>query len=329
MKRVLSILVGIMFLVGIAYFSQDRMALDVQKYGDKQLQTQYKFSDDNYLVTILQGAQNITYTLDEHNKRTSKIVNGKVEEKYLWQGEEKLFIVTDNKDKVLREYLYKTKYDLLPYGMKSNNQSYRFIYNKMRTLRVVLNSKNQIVKVLDYDTNGKVIKDTNPNLKVDFSYASGLLESNSGVLFFPEGMYHTFNGEWISKIKSDDIIQNLKQLTKLPKNKVYQCSDTLDTYYHSYLCTNGDCSGLYAIDYLNYFNGRGIMGDNSKYFNSKRCEVVSLSDRLYDNKKFSLCVEEKIKSKEIKTFDAISHNCHHEIDQIVTSCKNISKKGNS
>jgi len=329
MKKIILIVIVLVIGSVIVYFNQDRMALDILQYENKQLKTKYKFSDENHLISITQNKQKITFILDENNKRVSKLVNGKLIEKYLWQGEEKLFIVTDTKGNVLREYLYKTKYEALPYGMKINNQVYRFIYNKMRTLRVVLNSQNKIVKVLDYDKNGKVIRDTNPSLKVDFSYASGFLEPYTGVLFFPEGVYNSQTGEWITKIKSDDIIQNLKQLTSLPKNEVYHCSDTLDTYYHSYLCTNGNCGGLYAIDYLNYFDGRGVIGDNSKFFHSKRCKPIKIKSELYDKEKFSVCVEKRINSKEIKAFDAISHNCHHEIDQIVTSCKNKSKKGNS
>lgn len=329
MKKI--ILIGIVLILGsvIIYFNQDRMALEILKYENMDRKTKYQFSQGNHLFKIIQKNREISFNLDDSFIRIAKLINGRVIEKYLWQGDEKLYLVTDSNDNVLREYLYKTKYDTLPYGMKIKDQIYHFIYNKMRTLRVVLNTQKQIVKIVDYDKNGKVIKDTNPSLKVDFSYGSGILEPLSGLLFFTEGVYNPKNGEWITRIKNDDVIQNLQQLSNLPKKDVYLCSDTLDTYYHSYLCTNGNCGGFYAINYPEYFDTKGVMGDNSKYFHPDRCNKIELSGEIYNTNKFSLCVEKKIQSKEIKMFDALSHNCHHEVDEIINHCKNKSKKENS
>lgn len=329
MKKVIYMLNTLIVLGVILYFNQDRMALEVLKLQEETTKTKYSFSNDNHLIKIVNSNSEIEFSLNEDNRRDAKYLNKKLIEKYLWQGDEKLYIVTDDKDNVLREYFYKTQQDNLPYGMKANNQTYYFIYNKMRSLRVVLDSKNQVVKTLEYDKNGKVKKDTKPALQVDFSYASGIVDVSSGLLFFNEGVYDPNLGEWISKVGNDDIIDNLKQLTKLPKNDVYLCSDTLDTYYHSYLCTNGNCSGLYAIDYLNYFNGRGMMVDNSKYFHPKRCNKISIENQLFSLDQFSGCVEKKMHSKKIKKFDALTHNCHHEMDEIIQSCKKISQRKDS
>jgi hypothetical protein len=328
MKKFIFLILGIVLASVIFYFLQDRMALEVLQKQNAQQNMQYLYNKENQLQQIASKDQTITFLFDQSNRRASKLIDKKVVEKYLWQGDEKLYIVSDPKDTVLREYLYKTRYDTLPYGMKSGNQTYYFIYNKMKTLRVVLNQQKQVVKVLDYDQNGKLIKDTNPNLIVDFSYASGLLESKSGLLFFPEGVYNPKNAQWISKIKNDDIIQNLKHLSGLPQDEVYLCSDTLDTYYHSYLCTNGKCGGFYAIDYMNYFDGRGAMSDNSKYFHPDRCNKIDIKKELYDTKKFSVCVGKSIQSKEIKMFDAFTYNCHDEVDAIIKKCKSRSLKEN-
>lgn len=293
MKKFIFLILGIVLASVIFYFLQDRMALEVLQKQNAQQNMQYLYNKENQLQQIASKDQTITFLFDQSNRRASKLIDKKVVEKYLWQGDEKLYIVSDPKDTVLREYLYKTRYDTLPYGMKSGNQTYYFIYNKMKTLRVVLNQQKQVVKVLDYDQNGKLIKDTNPNLIVDFSYASGLLESKSGLLFFPEGVYNPKNAQWISKIKNDDIIQNLKHLSGLPQDEVYLCSDTLDTYYHSYLCTNGKCGGFYAIDYMNYFDGRGAMSDNSKYFHPDRCNKIDIKKELYDTKKLQRMCRKK------------------------------------
>ncbi|MDX9796593.1 MAG: hypothetical protein WCY75_10470 [Sulfurimonadaceae bacterium] len=328
MKKFILLVLGISLFSIIFYFSQDRMALEVLQKENLRQNVQYLYNKDNHLQHIALKGIKITFLFDQSNRRVSKLIDQKVVEKYLWQGDGKLYIVNDSNDTVLREYLYKTKYDTLPFGMKSRNQTYYFIYNKMQTLRAVLNQQKQVVKVLDYDQNGKLIKDTNPNLKVDFAYASGLLESKSGLLFFPEGVYDPKSAQWISKIKKDDIIQNLKHLSSLPQDDVYLCSDTLDTYYHSYLCTNGKCGGFYAIDYMNYFDGRGTMSDNSKYFHPDRCNKIDIKKELYDVKMFRLCIEKHIESKEIKIFNAFANNCHDEVDAIIKKCKSRSLKEN-
>jgi len=210
--------------------------------------------------------------------------------------------------------------------MKFDNQIYYFIYNKMNTLRIVLNQQKQVVKILKYDNNGKIVGDTNKKLKVDFSYAGGLLEPLSGLLFFEEGVFNPKRGKWISQIENDDIIENLKKLSQLPSTDVYECSDTLDTYYHSYLCTNGRCGGFYAINYMSYLDGLGTMSDNSKYFHLKRCNKVNISTNLFNTKKFSQCIENEIQSKEIQRFDFLTDNCHHKVSEILNQCKSVSQK---
>lgn len=329
MKKLLYVFLIVTAASAVIYFNQDRMALEVLQTQNPQTKTQYKFSDENQLTIISIGDKEITFTLDGYGRRYTKFINEKVIEKYLWQGDEKLYIVTDKNDNVLREYLYKNKQDLLPYGMKTANETYRFIYNKTRSLRVVLDSKNKIVKILDYDENGSITRDTNPTLEVDFTYAGGTLERVSGLLFFLEGVYNPKGAKWITKIKNDDIIDNLKTLSQMSENEVYICQDTLDTYYHSFLCTNGNCGGLYANDYLNYFNGTGVIVDNSKYFNKNRCNKLILETSSYDTNQFSLCVDKKIRSKEIKHFDALSHNCHHEVDKTIEDCKKTSQRKDS
>jgi hypothetical protein len=295
------------------------MALYVLKTTDEKTKTSFLFSKNNHLSSII-ATKKIDFILDKEGQKVSKAVNGNVVEKYFWLGDERLYLVTDAKNNILREYLYKTKYDILPYGMKSQGNEYKFVYNKMRNLRLILDSEERVVKMIDYDEKGLRVKETNPHLKVDFSYAGGIMESETKLLFFLEGVYNPNSGQWISKIKNDNIIQNLKQLTRLPTDEVYQCTDTLDVYYHSYLCTNGRCAGLYATDYLNYINGKGFMVDNSAYFNSKRCNPVKLPKKSYDKKIFSSCVYNKIQSRSLKVFDAFRHNCHDEVKEIIQFC---------
>lgn len=326
MRKLIYIFLIISIFFVVLYFGQDRMAINLLSTTDETTKMRFSFSQNNHLLSIITPTQKINFILDKEGQKVLKSINGDIIERYFWLGDKRLYLVTDSKNNILREYLYRTKYDVLPYGMKCQEDEYRFVYNKMRSLRLVFDSTDKVVKIINYDEKGERVQETNHELKVDFSYAGGLVESETKLLFFLQGVYNPRSGQWISKIKNDDIIENLKQLTQLANDEVYQCSDTLDMYYHSYLCTNGQCGGLYATDYLNYINGNGYMIDNSAYFNPKRCSPVELPNRDYDKKIFSSCVHNKIVSQETKVFDALRHNCHHEVDEIIKYCTKKSQQ---
>lgn len=323
MKKI-SLFVLLLFLVSIVvYFNQDRDKLYIQNPKSGR----YSFNEDNILRLVKDKYKTISYTVDANSLRLEKKINGTTVQKYFWQGREKLKLITDSKNNVLREYLYRNKYENLPYGMRVDDKLYFFIFNKLKSLKLVLDENNRIVKALDYDKRGVVTRDSNPLLQVDFSYAGGVLDKDAKLLFFAQGVYDPINQKWISKIKDIDIIKNIKNLNRLKQTKVFTCNATLDVYYHSFICTNGRCGGLYATDYLNYIDGLGYMIDNSYYFDAARCTELSLSHK-HDKAIFSQCVYQRINSQKKKAFDAFRHNCHHEVKEIIKACKKRSKKGN-
>lgn len=311
------IAIFIVIFIGVGYyFSQDKTALYIVNNSDT-----YTFTKTNHIKSI----GNIEYIYDANGYKIAKTIDSFVKERYVWLGEGQLKAVLDGNGNVLREYIYEDKYSMLPKSMVINGDTYGFIYNPMRSLRLVVKDE-QIVKILDYNHQGVLIQDTNKELKVDFGYAGGLWDWDSNLLFFIQGVYNPSENKWITKVKDIDIIENLQQLNATKDDEVYICNATLDVYYHSYLCTSNQCGGLYATDYLNYFNGNGAMIDNSYYFNHNYCKPLDLSDR-YDNKLFASCVKENIEPKNNLLFDAFRHNCHHATDEIIKQCKQISLKG--
>ena len=300
------------------YFNQDRTAL----YRVTQNKI-FSFTKTNHLKGIT--SLKLDYLFDSENIKLAKIINGTIVERYLWGGEGQLLAVTTPQGEILRQYLYDTPTATLPRQMKVKDKLYKFIFNPMRSLRVVLDEQNQIVKIINYDENGFITKDTFPSLKIDFAYAGGIWDEDAKLLFFPQGVYDLFEQKWISKIKDIDIIENLKQLNNLNSHEVYQCNATLDVYYHAYLCTKNQCGGFYAKDYLKYFNAQGSMINNSIYFNHARCKQINLPSD-YDAEIFSQCVTKRITSHQDSTFDAFSHNCHHEVSDIINTCKAQAKK---
>lgn len=325
MKQLITTIFALFVCAAIYYFNQDRLALYIQKDIDTSA---YTFTSFNNIQSVRAQGNSVRFIFDEEQQRVKKIINGQVIEKYHWLGEQRLHLVTDARGNVLREYLYDSKHSALPYAMRVNGKTYRFIYNPMHSLRLVFDEEEHLVKMIDYDSRGKRVKETNPSLTVDYSYAGGIQESVSKLLFFVEGVYNPAFGKWITRIKRDDVIENLRALNQLENDTVYECEDTLDTYYHSYLCVKGKCGGLYATEYLNYFNGEGVILDNSNYFKPARCALITLPKN-YDQQDFTSCVTEKIAPRNVKLFDAIEHNCHHEVEDIINTCKITAYKGQS
>lgn len=304
----------------IYYFNQDRTKVYIQINKSDTLKTQYFYSDNNKLLKIITPNLTIEYDFDELHRRIAKKINSKTVEKYLWLEDNKLLATLDINNNIKQLYNYKSKNASLPYSMTQKGKTYYFIYNKMKSLKLVVDKNQNILKVLKYNTNGEMISDSNPSLTIAIGYAGGLYDEHSLLLHFKEGIYNPKISKWITKIADQDIIQNLKDLNLTKEEDVYQCSATLDVYYHSYLCAGKQCGGLYANDYLNYFNGTGEIIDNSNYFNKKICKKVKPNNTKSNQTIFAKCVNEQIQPRVAKLFDALRYNCHDEVKNIIETC---------
>ena len=288
--------------------------------------TTYTYTKEKKLKEIKTVNTIVKYDFDKENKRIIKTVNNQITEKYLWLEDNKLLAILDKNNNIKQFFNYKNKNDFTPFSMTQNGENYHFVFDNMKSLKLIIDSKNNVVKVLDYDENGNILFDSNPDFSVPFGFAGGLYDKENKLLYFKEGIFNTQFALWLTKIKKYDLIENLKQLNSINKYDVYQCADTLDTYYHSYICTNNQCGGLYASNYLEYFNAQGEILDNSYYFNIKICKKIEPTNIKYDQKLFSECVNKRIQPKVDMSFDVLKHNCHDEVNNIVEECTKESIK---
>lgn len=320
MKKILFTMVITLCIVTLLYFNQDRTKVYIQLNEIKELNTQYTYSEHDNLIRIKSNDLDIEYDFDDFNRRIVKKINHKVIEKYVWLENNKLLAILDKNSNIQQIYDYKNQNDSLPVAMEQNGKKYFFIYNKMKSLKVVVNQNEDIEKVLTYNDKGEVVYDSNPSLKVAVGYAGGLYDQDSGLLYFKEGIYNPQSAKWLTRIDAHDIIKNLKELNSTKKNDVYKCSATLDVYYHSYLCSEQQCGGLYANDYLNYFNGTGEIIDDSNYFNKKICKKIEPNYKKSDKTTFAQCVNKMIQPRMAKRFDVLIYNCHDEVKNIIEAC---------
>jgi len=89
--------------------------------------------------------------------------------------------------------------DRVPYSMEYLGQTYYLIYDRVGSLRAVVNSNGLIIKRIDYDSFGNVILDTDPSLKVPIGFAGGLYDSDTGLVRFGVRDYDPSIGRWTAK----------------------------------------------------------------------------------------------------------------------------------
>lgn len=327
MKNLFLLILIIISILILYFVLNNNSEVDILVKNIKENNTTYTYTKEKKLKEIKTQNVLIKYEFDQENRKIIKLVNDQIIEKYLWLEDNKLLAILDKNNNIKQFFNYKNKNDFLPSGMTQYNKQYYFIFNKMKSLIQVVDLENKIVKAIDYDENGNIIFDTNPTFDVPFGFAGGLYDKENKLLYFKEGIYNTQFAYWLTRIEKYDLITNLKQLNSLNEDDVYRCSDTLDTYYHSYICTNNKCGGLYASNYLEYFNAQGEIIDNSYYFNKKICKKIEPNNIKYDKKKFSKCVNKRIQPQANIIFDVLKHNCHDEVNNIIDECtKELIKK---
>ena len=69
----------------------------------------------------------------------------------------------------------------------------------MGSLRLVVDSSGNVIKMIDYDSFGNIINDTNPGFAVPFSFAGGLHDRDTGLIRFGYRDYDPDIGRWTAK----------------------------------------------------------------------------------------------------------------------------------
>ena len=82
------------------------------------------------------------------------------------------------------------------YDAKGNINS---VTDQTRTLRLVTDANNNIIKEITYDTYGNILNDTNSNFKVLFGFAGGLHDRDTNLVHFGYREYDPYTAKWTTK----------------------------------------------------------------------------------------------------------------------------------
>jgi RHS repeat-associated protein len=134
---------------------------------------------------------------DPLGRRIAKKVNGIITQKYLWQGLANLLAVYDGSNNLLMRFEYAD--DRLPVAMIQSGSTFYLTYDQVGSLRIVADPSGNVVKRIDYDSFGNIIKDTDPAFEVPFGFAGGLYDQDTGLVQFGYREYDPDTGRWTAK----------------------------------------------------------------------------------------------------------------------------------
>lgn len=140
----------------------------------------------------------ITYTYDSMNRRVARTdENGTTQ--YLYGNPNHPFQLTAVRSPSgkLSRYHY-DDFGLL-FALERDNNWYYITTDQLGTPRVVCDANGELVKVLEYDSFGQVIANSNPEFELHISFAGGLIDVDTELVRFGFRDYDAVAGKWTAK----------------------------------------------------------------------------------------------------------------------------------
>lgn len=157
----------------------------------------------NLRSVSLPNGKMVSYKIDGFNRRFAKIVNGVVEEYYLWYNQTKLAAV------ISADGLHKTLYvygghPIAPAYLIKDGEKFKVVADQRGSIVAVVNADGVIVQNVEYDEYGARLRDssvTSPGAKPfqPLGFASGLFDQDTELIRFGVRDYDPLIGRWTSR----------------------------------------------------------------------------------------------------------------------------------
>jgi RHS repeat-associated protein len=152
----------------------------------------------NLTQVHLPNGTRLEYVIDGFNRRVGKKVNDALVRQYLYQSPLQMVAELNAQGQVVARFVYGTRAHVPDYMVK-NGVTYRFITDHLGSVRLVVHAKTgAIAQRLDYDTFGRVVRDTRPGFQ-PVGFAGGLYEPATQLVRFGARDYDPEMGRWTSK----------------------------------------------------------------------------------------------------------------------------------
>lgn len=181
-----------------SYIFDEDGFLDTKTQGSEI--TSYTYSHRGELLSVtLPDETRITYSHDPLGRRMAKYVNGDVVERYLWSGLTTLLAVYDGAEPANLLMRFDYADGRMPVSMTKGGETYYLAYDQTGSLKAVADVNGNVVKIIDYDSFGYILSDSNESFEVPFGFAGGLHDRDTGLVRFGYRDYDPEVGRWTAK----------------------------------------------------------------------------------------------------------------------------------
>jgi len=199
---------------GAVYDDQDRLGqlggMDYQFNADGFLVRRgndtFSYTAQGELRQATVGDQEISYTYDGLGRRVGRSINKGTEEapliekeQYLYGNLGKPFQITALRDGSgnLSQYYYDQSNCL--FAIKQGDSWYYVATDQQGTPRAVSDADGKLVKVMEYNSYGKLISDSNPAFRLPVGYAGGISDPAANLVHFGMRDYDPEAGRWTAR----------------------------------------------------------------------------------------------------------------------------------
>jgi RHS repeat-associated protein len=187
-----------------SYGSQDRLTsidnvsytFNVDGYLSQRGTDTFEYSSRGELVSATPGgATTITYSYDGLGRRVGRIDSSGTYQ-YLYGFPGRPFLVTNVRDPgdVLTTFYYDG--NGLLFAMNRGGSMYYVGTDQIGTPHVVADSTGTVVKVVEYDSFGNRLSDSNPGFDLPIGFAGGLEDIETGLVRFGYRDFEQTSGRW-------------------------------------------------------------------------------------------------------------------------------------
>ncbi len=152
----------------------------------------------NLMSVTLPSGSLIEYVVDGSNRRIGKKVDGTLEQGFIYKDQLNPVAELDGTGSVVSRFVYASRANVPDFMIKGGN-TYRIISDHLGSPRLVIDVATGLpAQVMDYDSFGNVITDTNPGFQ-PFGFAGGLYDASTKLTRFGARDYDAEIGRWTSK----------------------------------------------------------------------------------------------------------------------------------
>jgi RHS repeat-associated protein len=150
-------------------------------------------------VTLTDG-KIIEYKVDGLNRRIKKLVNGTATEYYLWYDQTHIAAILDGNKIIKIKYIYGPESQISPSYVVKDGVTYKVLHDPgLGSIRYVIDpSTQQVMQEVEYDENGNIMKNTNPDFQ-PVLFSGGLYDFDTKLTRFGARDYDATVGRWTTK----------------------------------------------------------------------------------------------------------------------------------